>query len=362
MTRPDLVSILASVAFCAACGDSTRDDADAGAAPDAGTQAPDGGESEPCESFDSFGGFYAGVGSCSDDAYRLDDWFCVRQDRCDVTVSNTSGRTLTGRAGDAGFSFESDALSCTAWRTEDDFLGPQITYDCSVPDTTATCGGDFTQVEEPVETLCCDVEAQSCVEGERCQLVMFYGSVASTMCIPVTGNVGEGERCERTAPNAVGYDDCAKGLLCSFHGSPSAAERRCLPLCTDSSQCAGGESCIFVLSAPPTGDCTPTCSPFAAVGAAGDCPAGTACRFSPALAGGRLASSTYCAPEGTNLEGYGCAGPTDCARGLTCHDGLCAPFCDAANGCDAGATCTFFPAPQASGVEAELGVCVEREP
>jgi hypothetical protein len=106
--------------------------------------------------------------------------------------------------------------------------------------------------------------------------------------------------------------------------------------------------------------CAPPCDPLRQ----DSCVAGEKCSMLLTNAAPRL-SHIACVPDGTVLRGAACrigpaglaTGYDDCAAGSVCVDGVCAPFCDAADpaGCAGGERCHVLASARVG-----AGVCAAR--
>jgi hypothetical protein len=148
----------------------------------------------------------------------------------------------------------------------------------------AACGGD----DAPRHGICvcdaptrdapmaCDVLAQTgCQAGWKCSWIIDATTpqyVGHTGCVPDgTAQVGAG--CEFGAAGASGYDNCAKGSVCSGFGTPMTPGV-CEPICDPqggSPTCEATHACVAqpelfstgATSPAAAGVCVSTCDPFA---------------------------------------------------------------------------------------------------
>ena len=82
----------------------------------------------------------------------------------------------------------------------------------------------------------CDPDLQTCSLGYECTPVSLYGDPAITACLPVVGEVVEGEACSIDAA-------CGPGLFCVITAAGSACRPACDPW---SPVCASGSICLRV--------------------------------------------------------------------------------------------------------------------
>jgi hypothetical protein len=152
----------------------------------------------------------------------------------------------------------------------------------------------------------CDLYAQDCVDGYKCQ----PGDPAVCTMLPAVPD-GEGDDCDLNA------DSCDLGLACLYTGDPDIGA--CYPLCAgsmDNPVCDPGQFCAD--ANPPL--CLSNCDPLAQ-----DCAAIEAC----------YALTTdmqfVCIPAGDIPVGEACGFLNDCGVGLACTQNGCAEFCDVNN-------------------------------
>ncbi len=162
---------------------------------------------------------------------------------------------------------------------------------------------------------CNPFDQAACDAGQAC-----YLNGSDTQCLPA-GDAGAGDPCSQ--PNS-----CGPGLACVTVAGQSNCARMCS---TDPANSGEAFACAALCGAgnfqqmdvdTKTGICTndvqiPTCDPVAQ-----DCDAGKACYFTD--------GAWVCMPEGNKEEGQSCSAPSECQKGLTCHQsGKCKVICDA---------------------------------
>jgi hypothetical protein len=195
-------------------------------------------------------------------------------------------------------------------------------------DTGATTDAPTGQV------FCDSVSQQGCGDGQKCTWVtipsMDLGGELT--CVP-DGNVPLGGTCIQGTPGATtGYDNCAKGGLCS-NGT-------CVELCGDTpgDTCPSDRICQI---APPVPVCVPACDPVKQLDPDyTDCPAGDGCYLRtfdgkalclavPAEAATQKQDDACYSPFGTAAcADNGCAAGY---QGLLAPDFQCSAFCAPAN-------------------------------
>jgi hypothetical protein len=168
-----------------------------------------------------------------------------------------------------------------------------------------------------------DAEAQ-CAQSP-CQLVLPQCGCGSGLMCQRTGPTTETRDCipigTIAADGVCSLDaDCIPGYLCVNFG---AATGRCHAYCEQDSDCAVGLQCAGYSEGVGTGLCGSTCT------LEGGCPSGTACKVPVAadFDSAGPAPTPTCADPGGASAGGGCTTSMDCAAGLFCDNGICAPMC-----------------------------------
>ncbi len=216
--------------------------------------------------------------------------------------------------------------------------------------SSGAAGAGGTVCELGVPGGACDPLAQDCSDpcSSRCVLYRSPGAAGLTepLCIAPRGQRAPFESCQRYG-GAVGDDDCAKGLFCSYgvgRKSGVVPEEFCAPYCLADGDCTDGfcSALTKVSVTPPAGYCVATCTPYA-----NGCEGNYAClKFGGTDGKFRLTCSDQ---FGSKQAGVACQGG-DCAPGLSCEqvNGLvCTPFCDATHACPNAEPCV--PAPGGEG-------------
>lgn len=341
---PRRAASLIAVLSLAACSSSpAAPGADAAAdvvTPDAAaSDAPPAGDGGACA---DFSGAWSITGTCSVPGFSPFPSACITQTGCAAQIVVTTGPTPGTVVGNQ-LTFTSMvsgiALTCTATRSGEGTL--QIRCEAG---GLASCDAVAVRPTFPGATRwCCDVVAQDCGAGQRCNLVSTQpnDSTAISACVPA-GTLTGGATCTREG-GRLGADQCGAGLSCVNFGQAGTDDRTCQRLCRSSADCMGGV-CLNVSSAPRAGICQTRCEILGT-----DCAAGT-CRYrttwpaeSPDTAPAVLMPS--CQPVGTTMEGATCTLTTDCAATLTCarraatDPYTCRRVCDATHPCPMGTTC-----------------------
>lgn len=344
-------ALLAALSLAACSSSPAPSDTDAStrdATPDA--PAGDGG------ACDDFTGAYTLVGTCSVAGFSPFPAACIAQTGCNAQIVVATGPTTGAVAGNT-LTFTSMVsgipLTCSATRG----AGRALTVHCTAGGGAATCDAMGTPAEFPGATRwCCDLGAQDCGAGQRCNLVGAgtNNATALTACIPA-GTLAEGATCTRT-DGRFGADMCGVGLSCILSGQTAGLVRTCQRVCRSSADCMSG-ACLSASDAPRGGFCRGSCTPLGT-----DCGEGT-CRYlntwgaemrdtAPAIL------ATACQPVGVGMEGATCTSGGDCAANLNCArrtaaDAFaCRRICDVAHPCPTGTTCNGMMSatnPMASG-------------
>lgn len=159
----------------------------------------------------------------------------------------------------------------------------------------------------------CDIFAQDCPKGEKCNAWAFDGGGAwnGTRCVPVAENPGQpGDSCTVEVSGVSGLDDCDVGVMC-FDVDIATNEGTCVE------NCSGNEA-------------DPVCET-----------AGTACTISND--GALILCQPVCNPLADEcLEGEGCYPVGDvlvCAPDASARGGGAGEPCNFVNACDAGLFC-----------------------
>ena len=211
----------------------------------------------------------------------------------------------------------------------------------------ATDGGDASCTFGEPEVKACNLTANDCPCGAKCNIVRTSQSppIFDHACVALKGAKTKGEECTREIP---GIDDCGPGLVCWKNGADPVL--RCRALCDKTSQCESDQFCVdLTFGQNPDkliwGLCRAKCDPF---NPAAICATGEKCDWAPTV---EATVTTGCwqsmgsAPEGTPCG----EDPDTCGTGLAClgmpgeTDIRCRAFCDKAHPCPGGFSCIGAP-------------------
>jgi len=224
-----------------------------------------------------------------------------------------------------------------------------------------------------INCLCCDVFAQDCPDGEKCNPWANDGGDDwnGTRCSPIEREPGaSGDPCTVVSSAASGVDSCDLGSLC-WAVDPDTMQGTCTPLCEGSEanpMCPPGTDCL-IANDGVLALCLPTCDPLAPAA----CGPGHAC-----LPSEHAFACVWTGAGESAAAGEACAELYDCQPGLMCRssasvgppcdageDRCCTPYCDLTApdptaGClDPGQACTSWwgEEPLPIGLE-HVGLCV----
>lgn len=359
-----VLSLLVVGGIVIACGD---DDAvtPTPTGNDAGTSAVDGGTgSDSGSTPDGSGGacanlagVYGITGTCTTDVLAPPKILCVRQKECSFTAKTEAvGQIITGTATNTGFTAttETPVHEDCSGTVADGALG---TLECGAAGITCTMSGTRVAMPNAVD-YCCDVVAQDCGAGMRCQSMGTTENLSLvSVCVPDRGTVDLNGTCTRasTATADIGNDDCKKGLFCANTGQASTTTRICRKLCRTNTDCTtAGEAC-FGVGAIDAGFCMARCSIFGSTGTA--CGTNNTCRIIGSFESDGYTLDQRCDFVGAGAAGATCAFHSDCAAGLGCNDsGKCAAYCDGAHACTTG-TCKPRTGKAVAGYDTTTGLC-----
>lgn len=327
--------------------------ADAGAEPVTDNDA--GSDAGPPAACANVAGAYAITGTCTSTLVVPPSVMCIRQKDCALTGKDDfPNQVLTGTATATTVTAtaESPAHQDCTGEVKDGKLG---TLACTGTGITCT----MTAAPAPIANAtdyCCDVLAQDCPSGSRCQPMGSIDKVPLVnACVPDRGTVELGAACTRasTATADVGNDDCKKGLYCSNGGQPATTSRVCRKLCKNNPDCTKAGQACFNLTGIDAGFCMERCSIFNGTA----CGTGNTCRVLPSVENDRFVFDQRCDFVGAVAAGAACQFHTDCAAGLACNDAnKCAPYCDSTHPCATG-TCKTGTGPAAAGFDTSTGLC-----
>ena len=214
----------------------------------------------------------------------------------------------------------------------------------------------------------CDVFAQDCPDGEKCNAIISDGGSSwdTAACVPAMGSGQPGDACIAESV-AAGLDDCAKGAMC--WDVDDMGMGTCVALCTgtaDAPICPDQGFCT-IANDGALNLCLPACSPLLQ-----DCSEGNACY--------PVGDAFTCAPDASGDTGIAndpCEFINVCEAGLMCADaafvgmgcpqgstGCCTPFCDLSDPVpcpNPDQSCVEFYDPMSLPIDppdaADIGVC-----
>lgn len=145
----------------------------------------------------------------------------------------------------------------------------------------AACGGsgetqkDAANTTDAAPTTCSPLTQMGCAPNEKCTWVIdqtdptYIGHVG---CVANTGTAQVGDNCTFGSPGMNGFDNCAKGAVCSEYRHPGAmgqCKAVCdqsggTPMCDDTHSCIVYSKLFATGSASPAaaGVCNTNCSPL----------------------------------------------------------------------------------------------------
>lgn len=172
----------------------------------------------------------------------------------------------------------------------------------------------------------CDLFAQECPEGEKCNAWANDGGPAwnSSRCVPVADDPDQvGETCEVEGSGVSGIDTCAFGAMC-WDVDPATNVGECVALCQGDEVnpiCAEGTTCV-IANGGVIVLCLPSCDPTM-----NDCEDGQNCY--PSQYG------FVCQDWPGESVGYGdpCEFANSCDPGLACMPGESVPGCGSPGCC-----------------------------
>lgn len=278
-------------------------------------------------------------------------------------TSETSG-TSSSTSGTSGTSGTSSTTAAPTTSRGSSSTGElSSTSDPTTGDSgCAFYGGCPSDFADPIQ---CDVFAQDCPKGQKCNSAAFGGDAWNGLvCVPVDPNPGAvGEPC--TAEGMTGVDSCALGAMC-WDVDPDTGIGVCTAHCSgtpDAPICAPGTACVDPFAALAL--CLPSCDPLQP-----SCAPDETCVFLG------FSEGFICVPDSSESGGglfEVCDFPGDCDAGLLCVvgnqvqacgalDKCCTPFCDTTQPmCPApeqGCEPFFEPGTAPAGLE-DLGACLD---
>lgn len=311
----------------------------------------DTGKTVPCA---ARAGGYVVDGTCSNGGSSI-PYACMLVKGCELTWQ-TDFRDWTGPLVGNDYTLVNAAKTDKIAGHFDDETSGTYTYEGG----TLTCNASMALFETTFATdICCDPVAQACSEaGTACVPIqdgLAAALIVTTGCVALSETATSlGAPCS-TAPGKL---TCQKGLICGGDGAGAAKDAgHCKKLCVGQGDCAAGQGCTIITTAPKGGVCAAICSPWAEKGTATACGDGEGCipqTVSNAKAERVMGSRCIAVPGGK--AGDACTTADGCSNGLACVGKACAPLCDDAHGCKTGA-CTGFGVTNGGDVGAGFGYC-----
>ncbi len=193
--------------------------------------------------------------------------------------------------------------------------------------TSPAGGGGFIMEPDVGDPIECDVWAQDCPAGEKCNAWASSGGTwDATRCVTVADNPGQpGDTCTVEGNGASGLDDCDIGAMC-FNVDVETNIGVCVEMCsgspanpiceTPNTSCTISNQDVLIL-------CQPLCNPLA-----NECPPGEACYT--------VGDVQVCAPDvsdGGGGPGEPCEFINTCSSGTFCAGPELVPGCQSAGCC-----------------------------
>ncbi len=231
----------------------------------------------------------------------------------------------------------------------------------------ATTGCAFIDCNDAGDVVECDLWAQDCPEGEKCNAWADDGGSSwnAAKCVPVDLEPDKiGEPCTVEGSGVSGLDSCALGAMCWDAGDDNMGT--CVELCTCSPNnpiCTTTNTACTIINNGVLILCLPVCDPLDGVDACAD---GDLCI---STSSGYFQCVLDASGDG-GAAGDPCEYANGCNPGLFCADsslvpgcnssGCCAPYCDINQvECPMGTECTaWYGEGQAPKCFEDIGACV----
>ena len=230
----------------------------------------------------------------------------------------------------------------------------------------ASTGCQFICEPDMGETVECDIFAQDCGPGEKCNAWAEGGGSSwnATKCVPVDADPdGIGEPCTVEGSGVSGIDSCVKGAMCVGIGDDNMGT--CIEQCTCSEEnpvCTTQNTTCLISNDGVLVLCLPICDPLDV----GACGAGDAC-----VSSGEFFICVIDASGSEGEVGSNCEFANGCDPGNFCGNnsgvfadcdasGCCTPFCDlSAPQCPQGTECApWYEEGMAPKCFDDVGACV----
>lgn len=247
--------------------------------------------------------------------------------------------------------------------------GPKQIVDKADDEQFATTGCSFICEPDAGDTIECDIFAQDCGPGEKCNAWADNGGSSwnATKCVPVDADPDLiGEPCTAEGGGVSGIDSCAKGAMCFGIGDDEKGT--CVEMCSctpDNPVCTTQNTTCTISNDGVLALCLPVCDPLDV----GACGAGDVC-----LAAGGSSQLFICVVDASGDQGAvgdNCQFQNGCDPGMFCASntgvfpgcddiGCCTPFCDlGAAACPGGTSCAaWFEEGTAPKCFEDVGACI----
>lgn len=236
--------------------------------------------------------------------------------------------------------------------------------------SSSSSGGGFIQGPDLGDAMECDLFAQDCAAGEKCNAWSSDGDSSwdATKCVPLDPNPDPvGAPCTVEGGGTSGVDSCDKGAMC-WGVDAQTGEGTCVEICTcsfDNPICTTPNTTCIISNNNSLVLCLPVCDPLDP----GACDGGDVCISNP--------SGEYfiCVIDASGDEGQAgdpCEYLNACDPAHACLEpslfpgcdpqsiGCCVPFCSVSGmDCPQGSSCTpWYEQGQAPKCFEDVGVCM----
>jgi len=230
----------------------------------------------------------------------------------------------------------------------------------------ASTGCTFICEADMGETITCDIFAQDCGPGEKCNAWAEGGGSSwdATKCVPVDADPdGIGEPCTVEGGGVSGLDSCVKGAMCFGVGDDNMGT--CIEQCTCSLEnpvCTTQNTTCSITNDGVLALCLPICDPLDV----GACGVGDVC-----ISSGQFFICVIDASGSEGGVGENCQFANGCDPGNFCGNNsgvfadcddfaCCTPFCDlTAPQCPQGTACTpWYKEGTAPKCFDDVGACI----
>ncbi|MEZ4453963.1 MAG: ribulose phosphate epimerase [Nannocystaceae bacterium] len=320
-----------------------------------------------------FSGLVSGlmiISACAGDGKNDDESTTNPTGSSQSSTGNSASSTTAGTS--EGTTTDTTAATATA-TTGNTSSDTQATGSTSTSSDTESTGCSFLCMPDggSTGTFECDIWAQDCKDGEKCNAWANDGGGAwnSTKCVP-DGTDGVGDPCTVEGSGVSGLDSCAKGGMC-WNVDPETNMGVCVALCegsedkctADAASCCGPGTACTIANMGSLILCLQTCDPLIQ-----NCenpkdvcyPVNDTFQCAPDVSGDMGAIGDPCEFINVCDPGTFCGNPGAYPGCDPNAAGCCIPFCDLdAPDCVAMTECTawYDPMDVPPGYES-LGACV----